>query len=131
MRIAISMLLMVFALAVNAQRIISELETNSDLSMDSRPEPESESTSEKKKTKVIPHDIHAWNIDEKYGNITETQVDTLHHMFMNTDLPEGIEGHYNSLGNVGSPRMSRIFMERSTTSDFMFTDPYDMFFVTT
>lgn len=133
MRIALSMLLMAFTLSMNAQRIISELETNSDLTMDSRPEPEqeSESTSEKKKTKVIPHDIRAWNIDEKYGNIAETQVDTLHHMFMNTDLPEGIEGHYNSLGNVGSPRISRIFMERSATSDFMFTDPYDMFFVTT
>ena len=107
MRIALSMLLMAFTLSMNAQRIISELETNSDLTMDSRPEPEqeSESTSEKKKTKVIPHDIRAWNIDEKYGNIAETQVDTLHHMFMNTDLPEGIEGHYNSLGNVGSPRI--------------------------
>ena len=42
MRIAISMLLMVFALAVNAKRIVSELETNSDLSKDLRPEPDSE-----------------------------------------------------------------------------------------
>jgi hypothetical protein len=51
MRIALSMLLMAFTLSMNAQRIISELETNSDLTMDSRPEPEqeSESTSEKKK----------------------------------------------------------------------------------
>ncbi len=131
----ISILLLAFSSVSNAQRIISELETNSDLSMDPRPEAETENTEDDKDTekdkKIVPHDIRAWNIDEKYGNISETDVDTLHHMFMNTDLPEGITGHYNSLGNVGSPRMSRIFMERPITSDFMFTDSYDMFFVET
>ena len=111
----------------HAQRIISELETNSDLSMDARPD----STETKKKKKVVPNDVRAWTVDETYGNMTETYVDTLHHMFMNTDLPEGIEGHYNSLGNVGSPRLSRIFMERPITPDFMFTAPFDMFFVDT
>ena len=110
----------------HAQRIISELETNSDLSMDARPD-----SAETKKKKVVPNDVRAWTVDEKYGNMTDTHVDTLHHMFMNTDLPEGIEGHYNSLGNVGSPRMSRIFMERDIIPDFMFTSPFDMFFVDT
>ena len=90
-----------------AQRIISELETNSDMSMDARPD----SAETKKKKKIVPNDVRAWTVDEIYGNMTDTYVDTLHHMFMNTDLPEGIEGHYNSLGNVGSPRLSRIFME--------------------
>jgi hypothetical protein len=70
-------------------------------------------------------------VDEKYGNMSEADVDTLHHMFMNTDLPEGIEGHYNSLGNVGSPRQSRIYMERPITPDFIFVAPFDMFFVDT
>ncbi|MBO4214999.1 MAG: putative porin, partial [Bacteroidaceae bacterium] len=103
------------------------METNSDLSMDARPD----SAETKKKKKVVPTEVRAWTVDEKYGNMTDTYVDTLHHMFMNTDLPEGIEGHYNSLGNVGSPRMSRIFMERPIIPDFMFTDPFDMFFVDT
>lgn len=111
----------------HAQRIISELETNSDLSMDARPD----SAETKKKKKIVPNDVRAWTVDEKYGNMTDTYVDTLHHMFMNTDLPEGVEGHYNSLGNVGSPRLSRIFMERPEIPDFMFTDPFDMFFVNT
>lgn len=95
--------------------------------MDSRPD----STSTAKKKKKVPADVRAWTVDEKYGNRTDTYVDTLHHMFMNTDLPEGIEGHYNSLGNVGSPRLSRIFMERPITPDFMFTAPFDMFYVDT
>ncbi len=94
--------------------------------MDARPD-----SAETKKKKVVPNDVRAWTVDEKYGNMTDTNVDTLHHMFMNTDLPEGIEGHYNSLGNVGSPRMSRIFMERDIIPDFMFTSPFDMFFVDT
>ena len=95
--------------------------------MDARPD----SAETKKKKKIVPTDIRAWTVDETYGNMTDTYVDTLHHMFMNTDLPEGIEGHYNSLGNVGSPRQSRIFMERPITPDFMFTAPFDMFFVDT
>ncbi len=115
-----------FATSSQAQRLVTELETNSDLSMDSRPD----STSTKKK-KFVPTDIRAWTVDETYGNISDTYVDTLHHMFMNTDLPEGIRGHYNSLGNVGAPRLSRIFMERSITPDFMFVEPFDMFFIDT
>lgn len=118
--------LFLFVHRSSAQRIVTELETNTDLSMDARPD----STSTKTK-KTVPNDIRAWVVDEKYGNMTDTYVDTLHHLFMNTDLPEGIEGHYITLGNVGSPRMSRIFMERPIMSDFMFTDPFDMFFVDT
>ena len=70
--------------------------------MDARPD----SAETKKKKKIVPSEVRAWTVDEKYGNMTDTDVDTLHHMFMNADLPEGIEGHYNSLGNVGSPRTS-------------------------
>ncbi len=124
------LLFIFFALFVNsshAQRIISELETNSDMSMDARPD----SAETKKKKKIVPNDVRAWTVDEKYGNMSEADVDTLHHMFMNTDLPEGIEGHYNSLGNVGSPRQSRIYMERPITPDFIFVAPFDMFFVDT
>ncbi len=124
------LLFICFALFVHsshAQRIISELETNSDMSMDARPD----SAETKKKKKIVPNDVRAWTVDEKYGNMSEADVDTLHHMFMNTDLPEGIEGHYNSLGNVGSPRQSRIYMERPITPDFIFVAPFDMFFVDT
>ncbi|MBQ2536790.1 MAG: putative porin [Bacteroidaceae bacterium] len=124
------LLFIFFALFVHsshAQRIISELETNSDMSMDARPD----SAETKKKKKIVPNDVRAWTVDEKYGNMSEADVDTLHHMFMNTDLPEGIEGHHNSLGNVGSPRQSRIYMERPITPDFIFVAPFDMFFVDT
>ena len=116
-----------FTTSVNAQRIVSELESNTDMRMDARPD----SVSTQNNGKVVPNDVRAWTVDEKYGNILPTYVDTLQYLFMNSDLPEGDRGHYNTLGNVGSPRMSRIFMERPTMSKFFFTDPYDMFFVKT
>lgn len=116
--------------AAHAQRIVSELESNTDLSMDSRPD-SADTSSSKDKKKVVPNDVRAWHVDEIYGNITPTHVDTLHHMFMNTDLPEGLHGQYHTLGNVGSPRLSRIFMQRTDMPDFLFTWAYDMFFVPT
>lgn len=116
--------------AAHAQRIVSELESNTDLSMDSRPD-SADTSSSKDKKKVVPNDVRAWHVDEIYGNITPTHVDTLHHMFMNTDLPEGLHGQYHTLGNVGSPRLSRIFMQRADMPDFLFTWAYDMFFVPT
>lgn len=125
------MFILIIALAsassAEAQRIVSELESNTDMRMDTR----ADSTTRQDKNKVVPVDIRAWTIDDKYGNTHDTYVDTLQALYMNADLPEGKEGHYNTLGNVGSPRMSRIFMERPQMSNFFFTDPYDMFFVDT
>lgn len=94
--------------------------------MDSRPDSVS-----KGDDKAVPAEVRAWTIDEKFGNIFNTHVDTLTHLFQNSDHPEGVEGHFLTLGNLGSPRQSRIFMKRKSMSDFLFRDPYDMFFVDT
>lgn len=107
--------------------MLTELESNSDLSMDSRPD----STKSSSKDKIVPNDVRAWTIDEKYGNMTTAIVDTLHHGYMNTDHPEGLHGTYSTLGNFGSPRQSRIYVDRPMMTNFLFTDPFDMFFTTT
>ncbi|MBQ0023620.1 MAG: putative porin [Prevotellaceae bacterium] len=125
--LSILILTLAISTATFAQRIVSELESNTDLSMDSRPD----SLSSREKGKIVPNDIWAWTIDEKFGNIRPAIVDTISYLYQNADLPEGKQGHYNTLGNVGSPRLSRIFMERPRMSNFLFTDPYDMFFVDT
>jgi hypothetical protein len=56
-------------------------------------------------------------------------VDTVYHHFQNTNLVEGITGHYNYIGNLGSPRLSRSFFERSNY-DYLsiFMEPYSSFF---
>lgn len=114
-------------LSLNAQRIVRELEANTDNYAD-----EADSVFNKENEgngkKVVPNDIRAWVVDEIYGNMTEVPVDTLHHQYQNSNLPEGINGHYNTLGNLGSPRMSRIFIERPEAYDFMFLTPMDQFF---
>lgn len=77
--------------------------------------------------KEIPRGLKVWTIDERFGDRTEAMPDTLSHMFMNTIFTTGLRGEYNTLGNVGSPRINRIFIDRKDASDAFFTDPYDFF----
>ena len=49
------------------------------------------------------------------------------YQFQNANLTEGITGRYNMLGNMGSPRISRLFMARPVMNDFIFADPFDFF----
>ena len=78
--------------------------------------------------KIIPIGSYAWNIDSRFGNITPTEVDTLPNNFQNFNLTAGPTGQYNFLGNLGSPRLSRLFMERKPYSNFIFADPFDYFY---
>lgn len=107
-----------------AQRIVGELEANTDKAMIA----EADSADSKKKAKFVPTSVRAWTIDETYGNMTPTFVDTLHHAYQNNSLSEGMIGEYNTLSNLGSPRINRLYMERSDASQFIFTDAYDQFF---
>ena len=76
--------------------------------------------------KEIPKGIKVWTVDEQFGDITPAVVDTLQHMYMNTTFDEGLRGEYNTLGNMGTARINRIFIDRvQPTGDFIFTEPYD------
>lgn len=76
----------------------------------------------------IPKGIKVWTVDERFGDRVEAQVDTLQHMYMNTTFTEGLRGEYNTLGNMGSPRIGRIFIDRrNTQGQFLFTEPYSYF----
>ena len=78
--------------------------------------------------KIIPIGSYAWNIDERFGNITPVDVDTLPNNFQNFNLTAAPTGQYNFLGNLGSPRLSRLFMDRKPYSNFIFADPFDYFY---
>ena len=118
------------AQTLHAQRIVQELEANADGTAFYTDSLMHSGEEAKKGDKVVPTDIRAWVLDEVYGNITPVAVDTLHHQYQNSNLPEGVNGHYNTLGNLGSPRMSRIYIERPDVMDFMFLTPMDQFFRT-
>ena len=74
---------------------------------------------------TIPIGLYQWKVTRRLGNIIPVPVDTLHAGFQNTNDPAGPTGQYNYLGNLGAPRMSRIFFDRKEESQFFFTDPYD------
>ena len=75
--------------------------------------------------RTVSQDYNQWVIDPVSGLQHAVIPDTLHHSFHNVHLTEGMSGSYSYLGNMGSPRLSRLFFERRETSDFMFDAPYD------
>ncbi|MEE0336758.1 MAG: putative porin [Prevotella sp.] len=77
--------------------------------------------------KDIPKGLKVWTVDSKFGDIRKAEPDTLSHMYMNSIFTTGKYGEYNTLGNVGSPRISRIFIDRNEDGQFIFTHPYDFF----
>ena len=77
--------------------------------------------------KEIPKGIKVWTVDERFGDIRKAELDTMPHMFMNTIFGTGLRGEYNTLGNVGTPRINRVFIDRQDDGQFLFTQPYDYF----
>lgn len=76
--------------------------------------------------KEIPKGIRVWTVDERFGDTKTAVVDTLQHMYMNSTFTEGLRGEYNTLGNMGTARLNRIFIDRrNTQGNFIFTEPYD------
>jgi len=77
----------------------------------------------------LPPTLYQWRIKEKLGDRTIIPADTAFTYFQNTNLVEGIKGHYNYLGNLGAPRQSRIFFERPGPSSTLFLEPFRGFFI--
>lgn len=80
------------------------------------------------KNKEIPKGVRVWTVDERFGDRIAAAVDTVSHGFQNTALTDGLTGDYSFTGNLGAPRMSRIFSLRDNHEDqFIFMQPYDYF----
>ena len=77
--------------------------------------------------KEIPKGLKVWTVDERFGERTAAVPDTMPHMYMNSIFTTGLRGEYNTLGNLGAPRINRIFIDRDETEQFIFTQPYDYF----
>lgn len=80
-----------------------------------------------KNEKEIPEGIKVWTIDSRFGDRKAAVPDTLSHMFMNTVFTTGLRGEYNTTGNLGAPRINRIFADRQNEGQFIFTQPFDFF----
>jgi len=75
--------------------------------------------------RTVSQDYFQWTINTRTGLPDIIQPDTLHHSFHNVHLTEGMFGTYSHLGNMGSPRLSRLWFEREQPGDFVFDAPYD------
>ena len=79
--------------------------------------------------KEIPKGLKEWTIDSRFGERTIAPTDTLSHMFQNTVFTSGPRGEYNTTGNMGSPRINRIYINRPDNEQFWFIEPYDYFII--
>ncbi len=75
--------------------------------------------------RVVSHEYSQWIINADTGLPEEIEPDSLHHLFQYAHLTEGAEGSYSHLGNMGSPRLSRLYFEREEIPSFMFDSPFD------
>ncbi len=77
--------------------------------------------------KEIPRGLKVWTVDPMFGDRKMAEPDTMSYLYMNTAFTTGMRGEYNTTGNLGAPRQSRIFNLRNTTGKFIFTQPLDYF----
>jgi len=78
--------------------------------------------------KIVPIGVFQWVLDERLGTVIPAENnDTVHHQFQNWHLTDGMNGEYTILGNSGSPRLSRIFLNRKEDNQFIFLNPYSYF----
>lgn len=75
----------------------------------------------------IPKEYSQWRIDKNSGLNLEAKIDSFQKNFQNIHLTEGVNKSFNYLGNMGSPRLSRIYFDREDFNSFIFDAPYDFF----
>lgn len=118
-----------FPVILPAQRLLNR--SNKSISMDGNDnntstKKESNGKDEKKKDEKFPVGLRVWTIS-RFNEMDSVAIDTFSHMFQNKNFTEGPTGHYNTLGNMGSPRLSHLFVERPEFNYFIFSQPYDFF----
>lgn len=79
------------------------------------------------KNDEIPIGMHVWTVDRQFGDVIPATPDTLPHTYRNTLFTNGSQGEYNTTGNQGSPRIARIFTDRTFHEPFIFIQPFDYF----
>lgn len=77
--------------------------------------------------KEIPKGYRVWTVDNRFGDIKKALPDTVSYLFENTIFTTGLRGEYNTTGNLGAPRINRVFADRQEDEQFLFTQPYDFF----
>lgn len=83
-------------------------------------------TTSTKGEKEIPIGQFQWKIDPILGDVIPAENnDTVPHLYSNFNRTDGYNGEYNYLGNLGAPRLSRIYLNREAEkAPFLFGTPF-------
>lgn len=125
-----SILLFVLGLlTAQAQRMLNTLDNRDPNGNQIDPSRQPDSLDTGVDVQSIPPKLYMWRLSETLGNRTIIPADTANLNFQNTNLGTGMTGQYNTLGNLGSPRLSRIFFDRTSEEPTIFMAPFSSFFV--
>ena len=123
------LLLLLLPASVSAQRILDGQGRSMSMNTDDGNGSSHFSKSEDKykKEKKIPTGLRVWTVNE-WNERASVAIDTFSHAFQNSNFTDGPTGRYTTLGNMGSPRLSRWMVDRPMEmSYFIFSEPYDFF----
>lgn len=96
----------------------------------SRGELEASTRNDSVETTDVPVELKVWRIDERFGQRYADTPDTLSAYFPQKVFTSGPTMRYNTTGNYGAPRMSRIYNGQDDWmmgDQFLFVRPYDYF----
>lgn len=77
---------------------------------------------------TVPVHVEMWKVGELLGEIIPVEVDTTYKYYYNQCLEDGLRSTYNFLGNLGSPRNSRIYFDRDNSNENIFVTPYSFMY---
>lgn len=116
-------------LTVRAQQPLNPLDNRDRYGNQIDPSTQPDSLDTGANIQSLPPKLYMWKLSETLGERTIIPADTTALNFQNTNLVDGMTGQYNYLGNLGSPRMSRLFFERYNNDPTIFITPLSSFFV--
>ena len=116
-------------LTTQAQRTLNTLDNRDQYGNQVDPSRQPDSLDTGTDVQSIPPKLYMWKLSETLGNRTIIPADTANLNFQNTNLVDGMTGQYNFLGNLGSPRLSRVFFDRESDEPTIFMAPFSSFFV--
>ena len=78
--------------------------------------------------KKIPIGQFQWILEPRLGTVIDAENnDTVVHDFQKWNATDGFAGEYSFLGNLGAPRLNRIYFNRQISDEFLFLQPLDFF----
>jgi len=85
-------------------------------------------TTKHRSEKPIPIGQFQWVLEPRLGTVIDAENnDTVVHDFQKWNATDGYTGEYNYLGNIGSPRLNRLYFNREASDEFIFLQPLSFF----